>query len=228
MVYRKSYRRNFRMRRRRRFKKKPNVKQLSFFTPRNIGSAARYAARGVNFLKGIINSELKRFSLTNSVNVDTTGAIVHMTAIAQGDDVDGRDGNSILAKYTTHHLQMSMNPSATGTIIRIMLFIDTESTAGTPPTLAQLLQTASSTISPINSDYTQRFTVLFDDVYDLSINGDRVINHKHYNPLNFHIKYTGTAGANYDKNQLFLFYVSNEATNTPILNYYSRTAFYDN
>lgn len=228
MPYKRSYKRRASIKRSRRVRRRPNVRQINFFTPRNMYAAARYAARGVNMLKGIVNSELHRFSLTNSVNVDTTGAIVHLSAIAQGDDVNNRQGNSILYKYLTFHNQLQMNPSATGTIVRVMVFVDTESTAGTAPTIAQLQETASSTISPINADYTSRFTVLFDDIIDLSINGQRVDNRKHYSSLNFHAKYTGSAAANYDKNQIFLFYVSNEAVNTPILNYYSRIAYYDN
>lgn len=213
---------------RRKKKKMPNVKQVSYFTPRNMYSAARYAVKGFNLLKGIINSELKRFTNNNSITPSTTGTIAHLSSIAQGSDVDGRDGNSLLAKYISFNHQSLINASAVATVIRVIVFIDTESTGGSPPTAAQLLQSPNNTTSMLNSDYTQRFTVIFDDCIDLSINGNRIQNMKHYNSLNFHIKYTGTSGTNYDKNNIFLYHVSNEATNTPTFDYYYRIAFYDN
>lgn len=215
---------------RRRFKKRPNIistvgRNVGAMT---VGQAARYAARGVSIMKGIINSEMKRFTNNNTVNPSTTGTILHLSSIAQGDDVADRNGNSLLAKYLTYNWQVQMNASATATVTRVIVFVDTESTGGTPPTAAQLLQSPNNTISPINSDYTQRFTILFDDTIDTSINANRILNRKHYIPLNFHIKYTGSSGTNYDKNQIFMYHISNEGTNVPNFDYFYRIAFYDN
>ena len=119
---------------RRRFKRRPNVGQLGF---RNIGNmtlsqAAYGAMRGVNMMKGIINSEKKRYDLTHSFNISTTPAFTLLSGIAAGDDVANRQGNSILAKYLTFDYYISMNGSATRSTCRVLVFADAENTGTTP------------------------------------------------------------------------------------------------
>lgn len=232
MAYR---RRNFRRRtnnRRYRNRKRPNVENIQFG---NVGSmsvsqAARYGAVGYNILKGLINSELKRYDYTATQNVTTTGSIVALGEISGGDDASNRDGNKVLAKYITFKYLASSNASAATTFLRVMMIVDTQN-QGSAPSLSDILQvtTANSNIvSPINVDNTQRFTVLFDDHLNFSNTGSQSYDRKHYNKLNFHMTWTSTAGSAINKNAIFLVLVSTQGVNSPSITYSSRLAFYDN
>lgn len=214
--------------RRKRLRKRPNVGQLNF---RNVGNmtlsqAAYGAMRGLNMVKGIINSEKKRYDLTHSFSISTTPTFTLLSGLAEGDDVANRIGNSILAKYLTFDYYVSMNGSASRSTVRVLVFADTQNN-GTTPAVADLL-IGSNLTSPINPDNTQRFTVLFDDHIDLSQNGDGIRTIKHYIPLNFHIRYTASGGTAVTKNNIYMMVVSNEATNTPAFVGDSRLVYYDN
>lgn len=226
----KRYSKSTSMRRqyRRRYKRLPNVQQTKFFTPRNVASAARYAVKSVNLIKSLVNSELHKHDVAATGNPGTSAGISLLTGTNQGDDVNNRQGNSSLAKYLTFKHSVEMNTSASATIVRFIIFIDTDND-GIAPTAAELLQFPSNINSSINPDYSSRFTILYDKHYYLSINGTRVDGDKFYKPLNFHVKYTGpTGGTDFAKNNIWLYQVSNEVTNVPVTTYTTRFAFYDN
>lgn len=217
------------IRRNRRARKRPNIIQQRRPNLGNMSVAqlAAYAAKGVSMMKGIINSELKRYDAVFNLNPGQVASVNVLTATAQGDDADNRDGNSILGKYLSFRMDGVMNTNATETVIRIMVFVDTQN-QGALPSASEVLQSPSNTLSPLNIDNTQRFTILLDKYILLSDNGDRVIVRKFYVPLNFHLRYTGSAASTYNKNNIFMLTQSDEATNTPVVNIYSRLAFYDN
>lgn len=216
--------------RRRRPKRMPNVQQQRkpFLSGMTLGQMASYAAKGVSMLTGIINSELKRFDSINDFTPSSTLPYFYcLNQIAQGTDVSNRDGNSILAKYITVNYSTIINPSATATIVRVICFVDTESISGTTPTLATLLN-GTTTNAQLNVDYTNRYTILFDDKINLSNTGEKLQSIKHYKPLNFHIKFTSDSTDSWSKNSVWLLMYSNEDTNTPTLDLNARMAFYDN
>lgn len=208
----------------------PNVKQISMFSPKNIYNGVRYAVKTANMLKGIINSELKRFDKTQAANPDNNaaGGFSLLTAIDEGSGVHDRDGNSILAKYLYVKMDTLINASATATMVRVIIFIDGDN-SGVTPTAAELLEVASNTNSPINVDTTARFTIIKDLHFPMSINGDRIMHAQFYKKLDFHIRYrTATGSSGFGKNNIWAYYISNESTNVPSLSIYSRIGFYDN
>lgn len=212
----------------RRYKRKPNIQSRgSYIGNMTLGQTARYALKGVNMLKGIVNAEKKRFDVRVTSSSSTTAAIAVLTGVAQGDDATDRNGNSILAKYMQVRVDTTMSGSATATVTRMIILVDTQN-QGTNPTAALILQDPTTYLSPLNIDSTQRFTVLCDKFFTTSINGQRMTNYKRYIPLNFHLKYTGSAGSTFNKNNIFVLYMSNEATNVPDFTLYSRLVFYDN
>lgn len=213
---------------RRMMKRRPNI---TSFIPRNIGrmslSQAAYGAmKGVNLIRGLVNSELKRFDFQLNTTISSTAAFTSLVQIAEGDDVNGRNGNSILAKYLSTDYNISINSAATQTSVRVLCFVDTQFT-GTAPTLADITA-GNATTGFINADNTQRFTILFDDHIDLSVNGQRLRTVKHYIPLNFHIRYQASTGSSINKNNIFLMTVSTESTNVPSMISDNRLAYYDN
>lgn len=194
----------------------------------SVSDIATAAYNGVKYLKGMINSEKHYFDVTGSGNVDTTGSVNLLTGVAQGDDVNNRNGNSILGK--TIFLRVLLTRVAANTnpvnFCRILVVKDMENT-GTDPAISDILASAT-TISPLNVDHTSRYQVLADRVVPLSANGREGSQHKFYIRVNDHVKYTGSGGAAIYKNQIYMMLIGDQATNAPSWSSYSRFGFYDN
>jgi hypothetical protein len=225
--YRRRPRRNTR-----RPKSRPNIVQTKFpsVMGMSVPQMAKYGALGYNILKGLINSELKRFDLTTTNAPTSSGNIVPLSDVAQGDDAENRDGNKLMAKYLRFQWFATINGSATATLVRCIIFVDTEN-QGVTPTITLLLQSPTSPgnlTSPINTDQTQRFTILHDQRLSLNTGGVGIAERNVYKNLNFHINYTDGTATSRNKNSIWVAFISNESTNTPSIGYSSRLAFYDN
>lgn len=232
MPYKRSYRNYRRKRNYRRPKSRPNIQQVKFPTVAgmSVPQMARYGAVGYNILKGLINSELKRFDVGNTVIPTTTPVVVSLCDIPQGDDVGDRDGNKLLAKYIKFEANIAMDNTQTTTFVRMIIFVDTENQGVIPVASDVLESTAASValVSPINKDNTQRFTVLADRCFSFSNTGQQSVHTEVFRNLNFHISYTTTLSTSRNKNSIWLMYLSDQGTETPVMIYQSRLAFYDN
>ncbi|AXF51974.1 MAG: capsid protein [Cressdnaviricota sp.] len=95
-------------------------------------------------------------------NIDTTGSVTALNLIAQGDDINNRQGRQIFNQSIRVHGNIApIDTTTVPTYCRIMLVWDSQSNSGTIPTIAQIL-TASSSVSNTNLDNRERFTVLRD------------------------------------------------------------------
>lgn len=185
-----------------------------------------YLNTSVRLLKGIVNAENHMFTNSIGAGPTNTGTIALQSGIAAGNDNDQRQGNSILAKYFVMRYRISLDSGGTSANVRIIIFAD-NSSQNTTPTVAQVLQSVSD-VAPINNDNSDRFVIIYDNMHSLSINGDREISSYVYRKLNFHIKFQGTAGTDFDKNSLFLLAISDQAALPPTLVGFLRIGFYDN
>ena len=187
------------------------------------------AYKGVKLLKGLINVENHLFDSFNSTTYSTTATVQVLNDISSGDANQNRTGTSILAKHLTAKYSCYINASATASIVRCLIVRDLHNQNATPAATDILADVATyPTISPIKESNTDRFWVLSDKKYTLSINGSRLIEDEIYIPLDFHISFTSTGSGKYETNSIFLLIVSNEATNTPVVQWYTRLSFYDN
>lgn len=179
------------------------------------------------YIKSLINVEKKFFDYTNSGTVPNTITCASITSTTQGDTYANRDGNLIKAKSLLVKCLLDMSSSATDTNVRLIVFKDNEQ-AGTTPTAAELLEVTTSPtnlISPLNHINGKRFNILIDKEFAMSINGKRQYMFERYIDLSHHIKY---ADNGLKEGNIFWCIVSNEATNVPSHNFYSRLRFVDN
>lgn len=190
----------------------------------------RRALKGVQYLKQLINIETKYSDNTNSLACSSSGSATQITAIAQGLTGTDRIGVSIKLQSISFHYTITKHASATNTLYRVILARDNDLTT-VNPTIAKILATTTSGyahLSPYNwlSVQGQRFGVLYDSsgVLDSNtITTNQVVETRH----NGHIKYSGPAAADAAEGNVFLFLISNEATNTPTLTFVCRTLFTD-
>jgi hypothetical protein len=160
------------------------------------------------------------------------GVVTPVSLCAQGDDINGRTGNTI----RLHGMELrAVAESAASTIngCRTILVADT-ACQGATPAAADILASvgaAGAPLSPFAFANVHRFDVLYDSgpVY-LSPGGEGTWSVQAVLPLNFHVNYTGAAGAiaNSLQNNLFLLQISDIAAAGPVMGFTSRVHFVDN
>ena len=200
MPYKKYYKkRNYRRRR----------KPLAWYnkcvgTPKSLAVSA---LKGVRYLKGLVNSELHKESFADTLTVTTTGNVIHLTAITQGDGDNGRTGNSILLKSIFGRINVLQNSGAASTFYRMMVVCDKQQIGDTSPTIAQILD-GVNVISPLNNETVGRFSICWSrnfstDNFKGSTKGWKI-------NLRFqqHVRYNGSAGSDIQKGGVYLILLS--------------------
>lgn len=159
----------------------------------------------------------------------TTGMVIPMTSIAQGDAVAGRTGNSIFVRSINMKVYFFLNPSTIGTVFRMAIIKDNQQLSDTTPTITEIYGAASPSVTaPLNVNTAGRFSVLKSWFFamDDSKTQFRLINH--YHTLRHHVRYNGTSGSDVQKGGLYLVIWCNEGTNAPTVQYDIRTSYHDN
>lgn len=235
MAYRKTgYRKRGYRKRASMYKKQPVWKRMvgigkELYTSYNKGPLG-YALKQLSYIRGLINSETK-YHDTNTSVAPTSGAasVTNMTLCAQGDTIDNRNGNSVLAKYLVLRLNYVMNTLDTTVNIRCVIFVDKENANGTAPVIGDIIQGGLYN-GPINKVNGKRFAVLRDWSIVLNTGGNASKTDKIYIPLKgLHVKYDGTTAAQGDasENHCYLAFVTNSG-NASAVDFFTRFGFHDN
>jgi hypothetical protein len=179
----------------------------------------------------LLNAEIKHLDTAISSGVSSTGAVVYLGAIPQGDGTTSRDGNSVKLKGGALRLVGTMNTSASRTMTRIMVVLDTRN-AGSNPAIADILTSSSVTAQPNLVSEPGRYVILHDFCVGTSITGQQIFSHAISLDalVDVHLVFSGTAGTVADATgpAVFLVMVSNEPTNTPSVSGVGRLLFLDN
>lgn len=178
------------------------------------------------YLKGLINVEKHYFDTNASGPVDNSGSISLLSGIGQGDDVNQRQGNSVLAKTLLFRTFCNLNTSAESTQLRFIIIKDLEN-QGSTPSVSDVIGPSPSVITPLNVDHTSRYQVLRDKVLTLKKDMNSY-NMKQFITVNDHLKFTGSGTTDVYKNAIYLILISDQATNTPSVTWNSRVGYYDN
>lgn len=196
----------------------------------------RDMAKGVSSLwnqvleiKGIINAEKKYFQTQAASSYDYNGSIQYLTLIPGGSAESQRNGNSCYVKGVSLRGYAVKHTSATDTVLRIMVCID-KSPNPTGLAASDVLNVTGSTYAPfsgINNDNKTRFKVLTTKLVTLN-SGETSSPFKAYLPLKHHCKWNSSTASDINKGHIFLLIISQEATNTPSVQYRSTVSYYDN
>jgi hypothetical protein len=201
-----------------------------------LAAAGRLANRALSVFKGasslLLNAEFKHVEGAVAAAVSTTPSITALSILVQGDTNLTRDGNSIKCVGFDFRYFWSINASATSSLARIIIFMDTRC-VGAAPTATDVV--ASSTIALPNVDsQPNRFVVLYDATHSLVLAAE---SRQHVSSAmtlaavkGVHFTFAGNAGTVADLRGacLFVYVLSNEATNTPSVDFQSRLWFVDN
>lgn len=179
-----------------------------------------------------IRPEVKRYDQSpNGATVPSTGTLVQLNQIAQGTGDSQRVGNRVYLRYLRFAAAIVQNPTTyTSGTVRFLIFVDTEGNPANPPTLANVLEfdtAGNGLVSPIDSDYTQRYTVLMDKRISVSATGPEELTFKKFRKLNVISSWSGSSATAYDKHSIWLLMVSGVPADGPSVIYSSRIAFVD-
>lgn len=182
----------------------------------------------VKKIKHIINAEQKYIDYSASTTVNNAGGVVFITGITQGTAATERTGVSIKAVSHLMRFDVQLNPNATSSMFRILVFID-DSCNGANPAVTDVLN-AASYLSPLNINNGKRFRVVWDKLVRLSTNGNAIVGKKVFKKLNHHIRYNGTGSTvtSAKEGNMFCLVISDETTDVPTWNVNVRTRYYDN
>lgn len=221
MAYQKRYKKRI-------YKKKRNpYSGLTLNNAMKTAALAKSAYYGVRYIKGLVNSEMLHNQGNSSGAVSSTGTMVHLTAIAQGDTSSGRTGNSILARELMIRIALSQNATATQTFYRFMLVQDTQQIGDTTPGVTDVLESASY-LSPLATATAGRFKVLWSKICTTNNSTTTTMVYNKFFKIYSHVRYNGTAGADIQKGGYYLLLLSDQAVNTPTIFYQFKLGYHDN
>lgn len=190
---------------------------------------ASKAYRAARYLKTMVNAEKKKYDASTTLSVANAGAsYAHLNAIAQGDGNGSRDGNSILMHSLSARFTVKQHASATMSQVRIILLQDSQQVGDTTPGWSTIFNDTDVNAFLHAQTGVGRFTILASRIVSLQSNGKQVQNLSLNLRLNKHARFNGTAATDIQKNGIYLFAISDEATNTPTVEYHTRLNFYDN
>jgi len=210
-------------------RKKKRMRRVPWYEKKyNAAQLAHKAYKGVMYLKGLVNSEMFHLVTASNTTVSNTGTVIHCTAIAQGDNIGSRQGNSILLRNVLARITLEQNASATSSFYRVMLVFDTQQVGDTAPGVSDILNSVS-TLSSLNVAQPGRFSVLKNWFLETS-NGQGTAKILEFYDGNImtHVKYNGTANTDIQQNGLYLLLLSDQASNTPTVTYNIKIGYHDN
>ena len=148
---------------------------------------AAYALKGVNYVKGLVNSEMFHNTVSDVSNPTPLGTIIPLTNIAIGDSAVTRTGNSLFVRSIVMNFNCSQNASALdNTFIRMILFIDTQQVSDTTPVSSDIFATTGPN-ALVNLDSAGRYKFLKTWEFVLSTqNPAKVI--KYYKNIRHHVR----------------------------------------
>ncbi len=180
----------------------------------------------------LLNVEHKVHSFQVSQNVSSTGSVVSISDIAQGDTSASRDGNSIRLKSLQVRSTATTNNTAntSSSVLRWLVVKDNDN-QGELPAVADIIEAANVRANMNVLAYPNRFNVIMDKT--ICMNKDYTTQAKkacwdRYKKLNFHLKFSSSGTNDYKDNALFLVLVSDEATYQPSCVSEFRLRFIDN
>lgn len=193
----------------------------------NAMQLAAKAAKGVWYLKGLVNSEMLHTQTLGSSSISSSGTVFLLNGLAQGDTSSARTGNSVLMRNCHLRLGFAQNATAVTTFYRVILFWDTQQVGDTSPTVTDILESASP-YSPLATASVGRFRILKSWFFSTDDTKAQTKAINHYSKFRVHSRFNGTASSDIQKNGLYLMAISDQSTNTPTMAYSMKVGYHDN
>lgn len=225
MVYKRNYgRRRYKRRYRRKVLRKP--RQTDF---QRYAGYAMTALKGVNYIRGLVNSEVFKHDITYNTPIVDTGVLIPLTGLAEGNGDDDRTGNSIFVRSVNLDGSVAMQ-GENNTIIRMALILDTQQQSDTTPSYTDVYESASIN-THLNSNTVGRFSIL--DTQHIILNTGQLQHRKVSlnKAMRLHVRYNGSTATDIQRNGLYLALISNQKnaeSTAPFCDFHIRVSYHDN
>ncbi len=216
-----------------RFSRRSTKKHLRRMKPRKplryeVADMAYKGYKLATAIASTINTEYKFFDIENNANPTTTGSLQYLNLVDQGDTSITRDGATARMKSLAMKWRAVQHASATNTFLRVLLFIETQP-SGVTAGIADILQSVS-TLSPREMLTRGNFIILKDWHVSLDSTADTSAYKEFYREIDLKTLWDGTGAgiADLERGAIGVVFLSNEATNAPGVDFFSRVRFVDN
>ncbi len=182
-------------------------------------------------VKKLINVEFHTLNTNFTTDPSNAGAVVNLTAIAQGDTIASRQGNKIRVKYLECRGLVTLNASAADSQVRMMVVRDNNGSTSIPAITDLYADIATFRLNKPKLGDPQsnsRFSILMDKYIIVDAGHGLSQTFKFSTALDHHVFYTGSAATDEGKGHLYLFIASNEATNDPSVQAVAMVKWIDN
>ena len=156
---------------------------------RNVGSMAYSAYKTGQWLKSVINPELKFLDTSYAASMATAGTVQALNLMGQGDTVSTRDGNSIKLQSITARLTFNIAAAGSSQTVRCLFFYDTQNQGAAPAVTDVLVAADPDSLMNLTS-YPGRFKIIRDYYKSVNPAGQASLNFRFYRKLPIHLKYT--------------------------------------
>lgn len=192
---------------------------------------SRYAvstlAKRVNKLTRYVQPEFNFISVTiNNTPDGSTGNFDALNNLAQGDNVGYRNGNQVRFLSIQMNCSAKLHASATNTRVRYILFVDKQPLVGTP-SATDVLDGGAAMIAMRNLGNRNRFQILLDRVVQIDSDDPEYI-FRYYKRKMINTTWQTSANTSQEKNKIYLFMFSDQATYTPTVAVEARLRYIDN
>lgn len=194
-----------------------------------VANMAFRAYKGYKRIKRLINVEKKKYDISASTTMTTTGVTVPIHTIAEGSDSNQRDGTSIKPLTLLFRANVQHNQTNSGYARnRILIVLDTQQQSDTSPDISDIIGDPTLMQAPLKVETVGRYKILMDKYICTFIDNKSSYTINKVFKLQGHIRYNGTASTDIQKNGYYLIYISDQATNGDALQYFTRLTFTDN
>lgn len=169
------------------------------------------------------SNQRELYSLATGFTADpsSSGAVVALTDILQGDETTERVGRQVILKHLKARGIVTLNSSATDSRVRMMIIRDNIGNTTVPAItdmFTSVAQFAANKLSIETPQVRHRFTVLMDKYLLVNAGSGLTKTFTFSRKMNTRCYFTGPLTTDGGTNNLYLFIASNEATNDPVVN----------
>lgn len=175
----------------------------------------------INMLRKVTRPQTKYVDTVQAPTViTTTSTITQLVTITNGMDENSFIGNRVILKSILMRMAVTVNVTSMQNLLRIALVQDKQSNGGTP-SVTDIFAT-SSFLSPLNDDNSKRFKILHDTTFAVGAASDQIVIDKWYRKLKIAQK---NVNGTIETNDIYLVQISDQATNGPSVQWYSRVRY---
>ncbi len=184
-------------------------------------------------IKKLMNVEFKFHDVqTTQTDITTTANIIQLTNIPQGDISESRDGAQVKVTRLQIKYQLRGHVNAVTTLVRCIVVKDSQTNQAIYA-IADLLQDTTandSIVSMLNLDNKYRFTVLYNKVHQFQNSGHNNNYTEIIKDLDLRLRFDASTPsiADLTSASLSIIFISDQASNSPLLTLFSRVRYVDN